>query len=61
MMDHKILFSGEMWIIIPKLSPLPLLMWSTDGIFSSPEGGGRVVRWCCKRLVTEGKGLVHLQ
>ena len=28
MMDHKICFYGEMWLIIPKLSLLPLLIWS---------------------------------
>ena len=30
MMGHKICFSGEMWLIIPKLSLLPLLIWSTE-------------------------------
>ena len=29
MMGHKICFYGEIWLIIPKLSLLPLLMWST--------------------------------
>ena len=29
MMGHKICFYGKMWIIIPKLSLLPLLIWST--------------------------------
>ena len=29
MMGHKICFYGEIWIIIPKLSLLPLLIWST--------------------------------
>ena len=29
-MGHKICFSGKIRIIIPKTSPLPLLMWSTD-------------------------------
>ena len=29
MMGHKICFYREMWLIIPKLSPLPLLIWST--------------------------------
>ena len=28
MMGHKICFYGEIWLIIPKLSPLPLLIWS---------------------------------
>ena len=28
MMDHKICFSEEIWIIIPKLSLLLLLNWS---------------------------------
>ena len=30
MMGHKIWFYGEIWLIIPKLSLLPLLIWSTD-------------------------------
>ena len=30
MMGHKICFYGEIWLIIPKSSLLPLLMWSTD-------------------------------
>ena len=29
MMDHKISSDGEMWLIIPKLSLLPLLIWTT--------------------------------
>ena len=29
MMGHKICFYGEILIIIPKLPPLPLLIWST--------------------------------
>ena len=29
MMGHNIHFNGEIWIIIPKLSRLPLLIWST--------------------------------
>ena len=29
MMGHKICFYGEIWIIIPKLSLLPLLILST--------------------------------
>ena len=29
MMGHKICFYGEMWLIIPKLSLLLLLIWST--------------------------------
>ena len=29
MMGHKIYFYGEKWIIIPKLSLLPLLNWTT--------------------------------
>ena len=31
MRGHKICFYGEIWLIIPKLSLLPLLIWSTDG------------------------------
>ena len=30
MMGHKICFDGELCIIIPKLSLLLLLIWSTD-------------------------------
>ena len=30
MMGHKICFYEEIWIIIPKLSHLPLLIWSSD-------------------------------
>ena len=30
MMGHKICFNGELWIIIRKLSLVPLLIWSTD-------------------------------
>ena len=29
MQGHKICFYGEIWLIIPKLSLLPLLIWST--------------------------------
>ena len=29
MMGHKICFHGEIWLIIPKLSLLSLLIWST--------------------------------
>ena len=28
MMGHKICFYGEIWLIFPKLSLLPLLKWS---------------------------------
>ena len=48
MMGHNICFEGVIWKIIPKLSVLPLLMWSTDktgrqkkkknGRAASPEG-----------------------
>ena len=30
MMGHKIRFKGVIWKIIPKLSLLPLLIWSTE-------------------------------
>ena len=30
MMCLKICFNGKIWIIIPKLSLLPLLIWNTD-------------------------------
>ena len=29
MMGHKVCFYGERYLIIPILSPLPLLIWST--------------------------------
>ena len=29
MMGHMICFYGEIWLIIPKLSLLPLLIWCT--------------------------------
>ena len=29
MMGHKICFHGEIWLIIPELSLLPFLIWST--------------------------------
>ena len=32
MMGHKICFNGQIWLIIAKLSLLPLLIWSS-GIF----------------------------
>ena len=32
MMGHKICFCEEIWIIIPKLTLLLLLIWSTDNI-----------------------------
>ena len=30
MMGHKVCFYGELWLIIPKLSLLSPLIWSTD-------------------------------
>ena len=33
MMGHKICFYGEIWLIIPKLSLLPLLIWSNGNSF----------------------------
>ena len=30
MMGCKICFNGEIWLVIPKLSLLPLLIWSTE-------------------------------
>ena len=32
MMGHKICFCGEIWLIIPKLSLLSLLIWSTVNV-----------------------------
>ena len=34
MMGHKICYYGEIWIIIPKLSSLPLHIWTTGLIFN---------------------------
>ena len=34
MMGHKICLYQEKWLIIPKLSLLPLLIWSTESTFS---------------------------
>ena len=39
MRGHKICFHGEIWIIIPKLSLLPLPIWSTDWIVHFQENG----------------------
>ena len=33
MMGHNILLNGEIQLIIPKLSLLPLLIWSTGTIY----------------------------
>ena len=33
MMGHKICLNGEIWLIIPKLSLLPLLIWSTVWVY----------------------------
>ena len=37
MVGHKICFYGEIWLIIPKLSMLPLLIWNSgcDTILAS--------------------------
>ena len=35
MMGHNIDFDGGTWLIIPKLSPLPLLIWSTALIMTA--------------------------
>ena len=37
MMGHKNVFYGEIWLLIPKLSLLPLLIWSTE-FLSTPIG-----------------------
>ena len=37
MMGHNICFKGVIWKIIPKLSHLPLLIWSTDEIKGAKE------------------------
>ena len=41
MMDHKICFKGVIWKIIPLLSLLPFLTWSTgqSNMPHKPEGG----------------------
>ena len=41
MMGHKICFYGEMWLIIPKLSLMPLLIWSTGPPFEQLRPPGR--------------------
>ena len=35
MMGHKICFHGEIWLIISKLSLLPLLIWSFEVPYST--------------------------
>ena len=37
MMDHKICFDEKFWLTIPKLSLLPLLIWSTDNALNLEE------------------------
>ena len=37
MMGHKICFYGEIALLIPKLSLLPLLIWSTDLFMKSSK------------------------
>ena len=37
MMGHKMHFYGKIWLIIPKLSLLPRLIWSTDTAFGYHE------------------------
>ena len=37
MMGHKICFSGEIWLIIPKLSLLSSLTWSTITVIKTKE------------------------
>ena len=39
MMGHNISFEGEIQKIIPKLSLLPLLFWSTEGASACPHHG----------------------
>ena len=39
MMGHKICLNGKIWKIIPKLSLLPLLIWSTDLCFCKTQYG----------------------
>ena len=39
MMGHKICFYEEIWIIIPELSLITLLIWSTDKLCIRFSGG----------------------
>ena len=44
MMGHKIRFYGYIWIIVLKLSQLPLLIWSTANTYGAPVAQW-VKRW----------------
>ena len=44
MMGHNIGFEGVIWKMVPKLSLLPLLIWSTD-YSEEYMDGGLVVLW----------------
>ena len=53
MVGHRICFYGEIWLIIPKLSLLLLLIWSTvPGIvFPNHLGPDVWVSWALKQCV----------
>ena len=53
MIGHKICFYGEMWLIIPKLSLLPLLIWSTEA--RELKRAGEFIR--IKMVCSFGKGI----
>ena len=46
MTGHKIFLYGEIWLIIPKLSPLPLLIWSTDVYVTVRVGASILISIC---------------
>ena len=56
MVSHKIYFYGEILIIIPKLSLLPLLIWSTE----SGENGCQKQATHCYILLLAGTGFSSL-
>ena len=49
MMGHKICFDGELWIIIPKLSLLLLLIWSTDSYNTNADAKKK------RKILTKGR------
>ena len=54
-MDHKICFYGEIiWFIIPKLSLLPLLIWSTGFVNISSDSKAYETSECLENTVRNG-------
>ena len=45
---HKIWFYGVKWLIIPKSSLLPLLIWSTYRISDGEDVEEHLLNLCCK-------------